>query len=271
MNLLLSALLLMFLSIMTTSNSLLSQTNQTLASPIQPERILYQGQLGLVIGLGQNFQSGKYFVDCEDCVFEDGVKFGYTIGLNYEYSIHEMINIGVMGLYDDYGLKNSYVENERLNVQSDDGSYNEFISIPFRHTAALDLTTFSIMPHIKFFPARIFFVDLGFSMAMPINSNIKHEKELLKTTARLSNGAVVDISIDGTNATKVVIEDNEFPLQNSPQFSLVPMTGFNFVINNKIFLRPFFMYRIPLNNFSDRGENFMLNSWRFMFEVSLKL
>jgi hypothetical protein len=245
--------------------------SQTLASPIAPERIIYYGQLGLVFGLGQNFQSGKYYVACDDCIFEDGVKFGYTIGLNYEYKLTDMLNIGIMGLFDDYGLRNSYVENERVQVRSTDGSYNETITIPFRHTAESDFTMISFMPHIKFFPTKFLFINLGLNLGIQSSANIKHEKELLRTTAKLSNGAVVDVKIEGTDATSVVIEDNRFPLLNMPQMSLVPMVGFHFDIKDRFYLRPFFMYRIPLTNFSDRGEDFMISTWRLMFEASLKL
>lgn len=268
MNLLLKTLMIVIVASLSTANQ---AESQTMPSPIQPEQLYNYHQLGLVIGFGQNFQSGKYYVDCDDCVFEDGVKFGFTIGLNYEYNLSNMINIGVMGLFDDFGLKNSFVENEKLNVTSDDGSYNEIITVPFRHTAEAKFTTFSIMPHIKFHPVKFVFFDLGFSMGIPLSSNIKHEKELTKTTARLSNGAIVDIRIEGTQETKVVLEDKEFPEVNKPQFSIVPMIGLNFIVNKKIFLRPFFMYRLPISNYSDKGEDFMINSWRIMFELSLKL
>ncbi len=244
---------------------------QTLASPIAPERIIYYGQLGLVFGFGQNFQSGKYYVACDGCIFDDGVKFGFTIGLNYEYKIADMLNIGIMGLFDDYGLRNSYVENERIQVRSTDGSYNEIITIPFRHSAEADFTMISLMPHIKFYPAEFLFLNLGLSFGVQGSANIKHEKELLRTTAKLSNGAVVDVTIEGTNATSVVIEESRFPQLNMPQISVVPMLGLHFDIKEKIYLRPFFMYRIPLTNFSDRGEDFMINSWRLMFEASIKL
>lgn len=268
MNLLLKTLMIVIVVSLSSSTQAISQIE---ASPIQPERLYNYHQLGLVIGLGQNFQSGKYYVECDDCIFEDGVKFGYTIGLNYEFNIDDMFNVGIMGLFDDFGLKNSFVENERLNVSSEDGTYNEIITVPFRHTAESKFTAISIMPHLKFHPAKFVFFDLGFSLGFPLSSNIKHEKELTQTTARLSNGAIVDISIDGTQETKVVLEDNEFPEVNQPQFSIVPMLGFNYVIKNKVFLRPFFMYRLPISNYSERGEDFMVNSWRIMFEFSMKL
>lgn len=268
MNLLLKTLMIVIMASLSSANQAISQLQ---ATPIQPEQLYNYHQLGLVLGLGQNFQSGKYNVDCDDCIFEDGVKFGYTIGLNYEYNLDDMFNIGIMGLFDDFGLKNSFVENEKLNVTSDDGTYNEIITVPFRHTAEAKFTAFSIMPHIKFHPTEFIFFDLGFSIRLPLSSNIKHEKELTKTTARLSNGAIVDIKIEGTQEIKVVLEDKEFPQVNKPQFGIVPMIGLNFVVKHKIFLRPFFMYKLPISNFSDKGENFMINSWRIMFEISMKL
>ncbi len=244
---------------------------QDLSSPIEPAEIPKVTYLGFVFGVGQNFQSGKFFVDCENCEFENGVQTGITLGLTYKREINKFLNWGTMLLFDTYNLESKFRETEifKYEFAVDQDAVN--IPIEFRHTATADFSMLSLNPFIEVTPASFFFARLGFNAGFVVGANINHQKELLTRKAKLENGVTVDIKLADSKGTVEVVEDGEFPEVNSFQMSLTPMIGFIIPFSKSVIFSPYYLHRIPLNKMSEFGEDFKINSYRIMFELSFKL
>jgi hypothetical protein len=245
---------------------------QKQSNPIYPGRELIPEYVGLIFGLGQNFQTGKMYVECPGCVFEEGVKFGYTIGVYYESIIAGPLKFGIDVLYDYQGIKSSFLENESVEISSAEVDYKENVVLPFRHTADVDINTLMFMPYLKYSPVDYFYGKLGFSLNYVFSSHIKHDKELTQKKATLSNGTVVVVSIPGTKNNIATVQEGDINDLNKTYFSLNPVIGFTipFDKDNNIVFSPYLMYSLPMSNLSDNGENFKINTWRLMFELGFK-
>jgi hypothetical protein len=245
---------------------------QKQSNPIKPGRELIPEYIGIVFGLGQNFQTGKMYVECPQCVFEDGIKFGYTIGIYYESFIVEPLKFGIDVLYDYQGIKSSFVENESVEVRSEIVDYKENVILPFRHTADVNINTLMLIPYLKYSPVEFFYVKLGFSLNFVFSSLLQHDKELLQKKASLSNGTVVQVSIPGSKNNTVTVENGDLVGINKTYFSLNPAIGFTipFDKDNDILFSPYVMYSLPMGIISNIGENFKINTWRLMFELGFK-
>lgn len=245
---------------------------QKQSNPINPGRDLIPEYIGIIFGLGQNYQTGKMYVECPDCVFEDGVKFGYTIGIYYESNIALPLKFGIDLLYDYQGIKSSFLENESVEISSAAVDYKENVVLPFRHTADVDISTLMFIPYLKYSPVDFFFAKLGFSVNYAFSSHIQHDKELTQKKATLSNGTVVKVSIPGTKNNIATVQEGEIPNLNKLDFSINPSIGFTipFDKDDKIVFSPYLMYCVAMNNLSDNGENFKINTWRLMFELGFK-
>jgi hypothetical protein len=248
------------------------QPAQKQSNPISPGRELIPEYIGIVFGLGQNFQSGKMFVECPGCVFEDGVKFGYTIGAYYETLLVGPLKSGIDVLYDYQGIKSTFLEYESVEVRSDIVDYKENVILPFRHTADVDINTLMFIPYFKYSPVNFFYAKVGFSLNYIFSSHIRHDKELTQKKATLSNGTIVQVSIPGVKNNIATVQDSDFININKTYFSFVPAIGFTipFDSDDKIVFSPYFMYSMPLGNLSENGENFKINTWRLMFELGFK-
>ena len=253
-----------------------SKTELTLpqkqSNPINPGRELIPEYVGFIIGLGQNFQTGKMYVECPGCVFEDGVKFGYTFGVYYESVLAGPLKFGLDVLYDYQGVKSSFLENESVEVSSELVDYKENVVLPFRHTADVDINTLMFIPYLKYSPVDYFYAKLGFSMNYIFSSHIKHDKELLQKKATLSNGTVVAVKIPGAKNYIATVQDGDYIDINKTYFSLIPAIGFTIPFDdaNKIVFSPYLMYSMAMSNLSENGENLKINTWRLMFELGFK-
>ncbi len=245
--------------------------SQNLSSPIMPAEIPKDSYLGFVFGVGQNYQSGKFFVDCQNCEFENGVQTGITVGLTYKREINKFLNWGAMFLYDSYNIESKFKETEIFQYEFSPTEDAVSIPIEFRHTAKADFGMLSANPFIEFTPASFFFARLGFNAGFVVGANINHQKELLTKKAKLENGVTVDIKLADSKQTTEVVEDGEFPQINSFQMAVTPMIGFIIPFSKSIIFSPYYLHRIPLNNLSEFGEDFKISSYRVMFELSFKL
>lgn len=247
--------------------------SQNLSNPIFPAKQSLPDYLGITLGLGQNFQSGKMYVECPGCIFEDGVKFGYTIGAYYDSHINEFLTYGADINFSNNGIKTSYIENELIDVISTEISYRETVNIPFRHIADVEISNINLIPYIKLIPLNFLFFKVGFGFNFVTSSNLRHDKELLKNEVILSNGTITKVRLADTKSNVATIQDGEFKDLEKFFLSINPSIGFNIPFDSKrnVVFSPWLMYLLPLSDISKNGEAFKINQWRILFSISFKL
>jgi hypothetical protein len=263
--------LLFFASLVSTLMVFSSIANaQQLASPLNPEEYPFDNEIGIVFGIGGNIQSGIFTSSC-DCDFENGTKFGYTLGALYEYEIFQTFELGAAALFDYRGVESEYQEIENVPVTSQQSGLSERVNVLFTNQGEADLTYFSLVPYVKWNPFRFMFVRLGFNVAFPISSNIKHTKILETKTVRLSTGEIAPIVLPDGDGNQQIIQDEEMPEVNSPYLSLDPAIGFTFFFSDKVSFSPVFQYSMPLSNVAEIGSNFKVSTWRILLEFKYSL
>lgn len=247
--------------------------SQNLSNPIFPAKPTLPDYLGFTLGLGQNFQSGKMYVECPGCVFEDGVRFGYTIGAFYESYINDFLTYGADINFSNNGIKTSYIENELIDVVSTEISYRESVNIPFRHISDVDISTINLIPYIKLIPWNFLFFKVGFGFNFVASSNLRHDKELLKNEVILSNGTITKVRLADTKGNLATIQDGDFKDLEKFYLTINPSVGFNIPFDSKrnVVFSPWLMYSLPLSDISKNGEAFKINQWRILFSISFKL
>ncbi len=238
-----------------------------LDTPLKPEDYGAQFDLGIVIGQGSNFQSGKFFVDCPDCVFETGQKYGFSLGGVALIDLSKTFRFGIMGLYESLGINDSFRETELVNVALDDERI-EKLNVNFRHEAKVDLSAFTITPFVSWNPLPFFFVRTGLSGSFLINSNLYHKKTLTDRFVSIGDIDSVRIELE-TGGYEKVVEDGDIQKLNPFQLYLVPMAGFTLPFGQRIYFSPYFSYSIPLTDISDNGDAFKINHFRFVLELKM--
>lgn len=254
------------------SLSLKAQNN---SSPLEPEDNPKTDQIGLMFGLGQNFQSGSYLVQCDDCIFEGGVGFGTSIGLIYNKNINDNFKFGVMGLYENMGIESSFTEFEPVQFQNA-REQMESIDIEFRHDAVADFNYFTAIPFIAWTPTDWFFIRLGPSFSFVTSSTIEHTKILEQKIVELSTGETATAWLVDDNGNRLpndnqVVEDGEFTEAESLVIGLNPNIGFNIPLSKQWDLAFSYMHNIPFTEVSSFGDNFRINSWRIFTELRFHL
>lgn len=235
-------------------------------SPIDLEIKKYErSELGFMLGFGQNFQSGTYYVDCDNCEFSNGLKFGYSLGLYYEYYLSQSVTIGLMGLFEDNTISSSYIEIEAVTPSN---ASNTTIPVSFRHESDFSLQNITIAPYIKWHPANFFFLRLGFGGSFPIYSNLTHDKILLDRFITLQNGEIVEVKLTDFEGNTAELQNGKVQGLTSFQFGLLPAIGLDLPLSNKSTLATSFQYYIPFSNIYSGSDDFRINSWRIMFEFS---
>lgn len=258
--------LLTFAVFVLASLSTYGQADKT-SSPIVPVQVAPPSEIGVVFGLGLNLQGGVSKVACENCFFEDGNKFGYTIGLVYEDYIaeSEKTKWGAELLFDNLSIYSSFKETEGFE-------YLPGKSVPtnYRHHSDISLSQLTLIPYFKWSPAKVFFVKAGPSFGLVLNANLEHRQEILDKTTLLPTGETVSLEFD--NGTKeIVLEDTDYPDVNKFQFGLAMATGFNFAFGYDFSFSPYFQYQLPFTELSSFGDALKISSWRIMFEFRIKI
>ena len=264
-------LLYIYIVLLISGSCILSSQTAYIPTPLQPAKERVPGYLGFIIGFGQNFQSGEYYVDCLDCIFEDGVSGGFTFGISYDRVATSWLKYGIAGFYDYSGISNSFRETEIIPFELENSGIKENIPVQFRHTSDIDLHYLTAMPYIKIEPANFFFFRIGFGASYTFASSLKHEKELTQREATLSNGATVSIRIPGTDGYKVTIQDSEVRDLNNLQLYLMPALGLKINFSATTYLLPYFQYNMALTDISENGKDFRINQWRLFLELGFKL
>lgn len=252
--------------------------SQQVSSPIEAYEPPEPKEFGIVIGFGANWQTGMTYAECNDCGYDNGSKFGYTLGLVYErQAFSTNTKFGIMGLYDNQSLYSSFKRRESFEFEP-----NRFVPVNFRYHNDLDVSALSLVPYFKWSPAKFFFIKAGPSLSYLVNANIKNRKEVLDKTTLLPTGETVSIGFTETKRNEITLEDREYPEVNKIQAAISLMTGFNFEFGYDFTFAPYFMYNIPITTFSDykgnadteifpnSGESLKINTWRILFEFRMK-
>jgi hypothetical protein len=236
-------------------------------SPVEVSGGSNRTEAGLMLGLGQNIQSGSYFVDCEGCEFMDGTKFGYSLGFFYEYSLNQNFLIGAMGIYDDMSIVSSYIEIEPVELQNTSLG-NNIVDVAFRHESEFGLSSFSIAPYIKWNFTKNFFIRSAFAAGFATNSSLSHSKSLLDRFITLSNGEVVEVTLEGSDDNTAILQDGDAEGVNDFYMAVLPAIGAEFGLSKRATLGSSFQYNIPLTTVYENGDSFGINQWRIFVEFS---
>jgi len=238
--------------------------SQALSNPLDPIPYdLNKDFVGIFAGPGLNFQSGSYNVQCTSCEFSSGNGFGYTVGLLYESSLSVDFLLGAMVYYDYIGINSEYLLVSSRPYISPATGETELINIAFNQSAEASFATLSFAPYIKLYLFGKFYFRLGGAVGMPIQYNIIHNEKLAQRTAITKDGTVVEIE----QLENSELENGEFPEVNSPIISILPALGFDFFHKDKLYGGLTFQQNIPLTPVSNFGKDFMINSWRVLFEL----
>lgn len=245
--------------------------SQYIPTPLGPAKDKTPGNLGFIFGMGQNFQSGEYYVDCLDCTFDGGVGTGFTLGIAYDRVAMPWLKYGIALLYDYNGIKSSFLETEMIPFELQNSGIKENIPVQFRHSSEVELHNLITMPYLKTEPFDWMFFRLGLGLSYIFANNLTHDKELLQRQATLSNGATVMIRVPGTDGYTVNIQDGPINPINNLQAYLMPALGFKINFSQTTYLKPYFQFNLPLNTISDNGKDFSINQWRLFLELGFKL
>ncbi len=244
---------------------------QDIATPLIPEEMPTQRELGALFTFGQNFQSGTFKSPCNCPEFGDGVKFGFSFGPTYMQDLTRTLQWGGAFLLDFRGFKSTYQIWEQLKATSEATGRTETANVLFRQSADVNLTYLGLQPFLNYTPADFFFIRLGATASFLLSSKLNHTKELLTNTVRFSNGEVVTVKLTDSKSNVQQIYDGEFPNASSFIFDLNPMIGFNLKLGENIFLSPGFMYVILLTSVSSVESDLKSNSWRLFLEFRVAL
>lgn len=239
------------------------------SSVLSPYDNRFDHDLGLMFALGQNYQTGKMNVDCEECQFESGTMFGWTLGLYYDRTISSWFRVGAMASLDGLSIESGFSEIEKGDVQSAINGLKYSVPLKFTHDAELSVLSFSIAPYMMLTPTKWLFVKVGPDFGIPLQADIKHTKTLETKKVTLPTGEIALAYIEGTKSYSKVVQDGEYPDVLAPQIGLFTSVGANIELNPRIFMTPQFIYRTSFSDFSDFGEGFSINSWRLGLGISM--
>lgn len=244
--------------------------SQKIASPLEPEVKPIQREVGIILGVGPNWQTGSFVPTCTKCSFENGTKTGISIGGLYEQDVTPFLQAGLAIIYDSRGINASYREIEATTAVSPNTGDTVAANVQFRHQATSGIGFLTAMPYLKYSPFKFLFIKLGYSLSYVVSSSILHTKELLQNSVLLNDGTTATVSLT-KGGTLAVIEDGPFPNINKFQMALEPIIGLNFNLSKNVFLSPGYQFTIPLTNMTSTGDNFKIYSWRIFIELRVAL
>ena len=248
------------------------------SSPLAPGTEGRNKIISGVMGFGQNMQQGIAFVNCDTCVFQKGVAFGYTLGINYaeqlssdDESIFYYFYLGSLLHLSNRNFTSAFRERAPQLFPE----YDIVFPLMYKHTNTTSIMTAGLMPYISFNPFKYFFVKFGFDVSYVLSNNMQHQIELLDRRKTLPNGEVVDVFMPTANPNRRTysrtVQDGEIQDVNKLQMSLVPAFGMNIYFTDRLFISPTFYYFKALNDISNFGENFRIDAWRASIELKYNL
>lgn len=245
--------------------------SQKISTPLDPRVEPLGKDVGIIFGIGDNFQSGEFRVNCQECLFDNANGLGFTLGALYQQEFTRDLWFGFMALYEGTTMQASFKEKELLEFTLQNSTETEMVPVLFRHTADTKFGYLTGIPYIMWTPTDFFFVRLGLSASFVLDAKIKHTQEALDKIVFLSNGDTAYVHFGPGRGNSVVVEDGDFPEIKSFQLGLSPSVGFNLKLSEIFHLAPSFQYTIPLGILSDKGNGFKVNYWRLLLELRLSL
>lgn len=238
-----------------------------ISNPLEPTKPKKPKEMGIMVGIGYNFQSGTSYVSCPDCEFDNGRKFGYSIGLKYEdYIDDNLFKYGISLIYENMSLEASFKEREAFEYEKD-----RFIGINFRNESFLNTNYLSLQPYLKFYPTSNIFLILSPTLNYVLNNRIIHEKIILDNNVLLPNGEIVYVSFSDTKSTKKLIENDDYRDVSKIQYGVNSTVGVEFLLDSDVIFSPQFSYYYPISEYSSYGDNFKIFNWRIFFELRIKV
>lgn len=241
---------------------------QTESNPLEAAKIVERNAFGIYAALGQNQQSGisNAAEFCPSCQFENATKFGYSIGLIYEYSFEKTINIGATLGLDMMDVYSSFREKELVNF--DNKKYDD-VPVWFKNESNIKTTYLATNIFFKYQPVKFFFMKIGLNLATPLNMDLEFTKSIVDNKIILKNGEIVTPSMLNDNGRQHY--EIPYPQKNSFVPGFTTIIGFNIPLAKTTFLSPYFEYYNPLGNISNYGDNFQIKRWRLGAEVKYTL
>lgn len=246
------------------------------SSPISPAEDDPDTYLGILLGFGQNMQSGTATVDCSECLFSGGVGFGYTFGLTYEkqfikdedHFFHNWHYGGMLHLNSgNFAARYKEIQSEHFIG----AAYSSFsVPVTYSHTNDISLMSAGLSPFISYYPVEFLFAKIGLDAAVVFRSNSKHSVEIAERRISLPNGEVVDVYIPheqnpNRKLYSQTLQDAAIKGINRFQVAIAPAVGGNIRLSDKLVLSPSFSMHFPLSKVSN-SNNFSVNNWRFNVE-----
>jgi len=259
--------LIIFFCLIIPLNFLFSQ--QESPSPLGPARGPRQTELGIVLGFGPSWQTGKLFASCDCPYFEDGYGSAIFLGAEYRKDFNDFLQWGSIFGVTFIDNTASYQQRELLTFTASNGQKFSDVPVLFRQKAQTKFSQINLIPYLAFTPFDFFYARLGLNVGLLIKSNVTHSKELLQKTVRLENGDVIELYLENSNS--ITIEDGELPKSQTLLLSLFSSLGFSIRFGVNIFGDFSFGYNLPFMKFTVRGENFKLNYWVVLLNLKYAL
>lgn len=255
--------------------SAITLKSQGLDSPIDPAKVIIptSQNIGLMLGLGQNYSNGDHFVDCDACLFNGGAGFGLTLGLFYEREATDWLWYGGLIRFDMLGIESKYIENESVFIPTN----NKTFVIPFEQTATTSLSYFNFTPYVSIKPFEWFNLNAGLNLGMNVSSSLKHIKKPVSNEIKDPvTGDIYEIDVINPDTTKTgkdqyTLMDGKFPDLISPYMTLYLNFSFPIEFKNASKLIPSFGIDYPISNISNFGNNFNIGTWRIYLSYSYPL
>ncbi|HAW08744.1 MAG TPA: hypothetical protein DCW42_06195 [Bacteroidetes bacterium] len=245
---------------------------QSLESPLEPVfNQVHDFELGGIIALGVNYNSGSYSAECPDCNFESLSKFGFSIGPKLDYAIlPNYLYVGIKVLYDNANVSGKFRRIESVPLKLAD---NTEITTPieFRHKLDLSVQALSFVPNIFFRISDLFDIRLGLYGDMLLSTNVKHVKELVTHSTVLPNGERVIVTLADMPGNEATLEDREIPGAKSFVIGLSPEVNFNIPLQERWDFIIGTYFKMPFSGISDNQADFKINEWRLYLGVSYNL
>lgn len=255
------------LTLILASFSLLSNNHiaksQVLSNPLEPSfEFINKNFVGVFIGFGNNFQNGKYLVDCQGCEFSGGNGLNFIVGVNRDWGLRSKLYFGVGLAYESITLNSTFREFETLT----DNQNNISFDAEFRHKGRMNLGIMRLMPYIRYDIFKPMFVKVGLSPGIIINNNLIHTQAPVQEFVYVSQlNKVQQLSME-----EVELQNSKVNNINSFQMGLNFETGLFFTVKNKTKISGSLQYYFPLTNIINDNNNFNMSTLRFLIEIGFK-
>ncbi len=246
--------------------------------PNSPVKLYYnykKQEIGGFVGIGQGYTNGIIQVDCPECEFEKAIGYNFRVGALYEQSQSKVFGFGLFAAFQNTQLKSSYIQLETVTLQN---TNNEKVDASFRNSATINLRHFIAGGSLIFKPAKIFFLQAGASIMLPIGSSLIQEKALLTNTAKLSNSLIVNLAIDpqtgnalvGSDSKTAMLQESKYPNLGIPVY-IDLATGLELSASKKVVICPMLEFSYPILPMASVGDNFSVGFWRLSVKVKYNL